>query len=151
MYKSVITVRIKWNVRKCVIIVYVSYMFVEEKSFFIVLPTPNLAHSPSEIIKLEKRRKKRKRERMRNVIFHIKWCLSTHGNDVSHAEQTRQKFLIINIERNVLLKNLLLNKYIAGKILLRQEIRGIQWSLSAHLQPWNLWKMWKEQGARKRQ
>jgi hypothetical protein len=36
-----------------------------------------------EIIKLKSER---------NVIFHIKWCLSTHGNDMFHiAEQTRQR------------------------------------------------------------
>jgi hypothetical protein len=36
-----------------------------------------------EIIKLKSER---------NVIFHIKWCLSTHGNDMFRiAEQTRQR------------------------------------------------------------
>lgn len=74
------------------------------------------SYPPScKIIKLE-------RERKRNVIFHIKWCLSTHGNDVSHAEQTRQKFLIINKHRMecfaVLKGREILyfsNKYIAAK------------------------------------
>jgi hypothetical protein len=56
-----------------------------KEKLFIVSPSLNLTHFPSEIIKLEMKVGKR------NLTFHIKWCLSAHGNDVSHAKQTRQK------------------------------------------------------------